>query len=98
MTEQTGRLKGRSLALGITGSIAAYKAVELLRLLQAEGADVRVLMTPAATAFIGPLTLETLSRHPVDADVLSLQEDGRIGHISAAHDVARHKGIEITVG
>ena len=87
MTEQTGRLKGRSLALGITGSIAAYKAVELLRLLQAEGADVRVLMTPAATAFIGPLTLETLSRHPVDADVLSLQEDGRIGHISAAHDV-----------
>jgi phosphopantothenoylcysteine decarboxylase/phosphopantothenate--cysteine ligase len=87
MTEQTGRLQGRRLALGITGSIAAYKAVELLRLLQAEGADVRVLMTPSATAFIGPLTLETLSRHPVDADVLSLQADGRIGHISAAHDV-----------
>ena len=58
---------------GITGSIAAYKAVELLRLLQAEGADVRVLMTPSATEFIGPLTLETLSRHPVDTDVLALQ-------------------------
>jgi phosphopantothenoylcysteine decarboxylase / phosphopantothenate---cysteine ligase len=87
MTEHTGRLQGRRLALGITGSIAAYKAVELLRLLQAEGADVRILMTPSATAFIGPLTLETLSRHPVDADVLSLQTDGRIGHISAAHDV-----------
>jgi hypothetical protein len=87
MSEQSGRLAGRRIALGITGSIAAYKAVELLRLLQAEGADVRVLMTPSATAFIGPLTLETLSRHPVDVDVLALQDDGRIGHISAANDV-----------
>ncbi|HEY5487821.1 MAG TPA: bifunctional phosphopantothenoylcysteine decarboxylase/phosphopantothenate--cysteine ligase CoaBC [Candidatus Limnocylindrales bacterium] len=87
MTGPAGRLQGRRLALGITGSIAAYKAVDLLRLLQAEGADVRVLMTPSATAFIGPLTLETLSRHPVDADVLALQADSRIGHISAAHDV-----------
>ena len=83
----SGRLAGRRLALGITGSIAAYKAVELLRLLQAEGADVRVLMTPAATAFIGPLTLETLSRHPVDAEVLDLLPDGRIGHVSTANDV-----------
>jgi phosphopantothenoylcysteine decarboxylase/phosphopantothenate--cysteine ligase len=87
MTEERGRLTGRRIALGITGSIAAYKAVELLRTLQAEGADVRVLMTPSATAFIGPLTLETLSHHPVDIDVLALREDGRIGHISAANDV-----------
>jgi phosphopantothenoylcysteine decarboxylase/phosphopantothenate--cysteine ligase len=87
MTEPSGRLTGRRIALGVTGSIAAYKAVELLRMLQAEGADVRVLMTTAATAFIGQLTLETLSRHPVDHDVLALQADGRIGHISAAHDV-----------
>jgi phosphopantothenoylcysteine decarboxylase/phosphopantothenate--cysteine ligase len=82
-----GRLASRRIALGVTGSIAAYKSVELLRLLQAEGADVRVLMTPAATAFIGPLTLETLSRHPVDTDVLALQPDGKIGHIDTAHDV-----------
>jgi phosphopantothenoylcysteine decarboxylase/phosphopantothenate--cysteine ligase len=87
MTESGGRLAGRRLALGVTGSIAAYKSVELLRLLQAEGADVRVLMTPAATAFIGSLTLETLSRHPVDTDVLALQPDGKIGHIDTAHDV-----------
>jgi phosphopantothenoylcysteine decarboxylase/phosphopantothenate--cysteine ligase len=87
MTEQAGRLQDRRIALGITGSIAAYKAVDLLRLLQAEGADVRVLMTASATEFIGPLTLETLSRHPVDSDVLALQADGRIGHISTAHDV-----------
>ena len=82
-----GRLAGRRLALGVTGSIAAYKAIELLRLLQAEGADVRVLMTDAAVAFIGTLTLETLSRHPVDTNVLALQADGRIGHIETAHDV-----------
>jgi len=87
MTGQSGRLMGRRIALGITGSIAAYKAVELLRLFQIEGADVRVLMTPSAAAFIGPLTLETLSRHPVDVDVMALQADGRIGHISAANDV-----------
>ena len=50
MTEPSGRLLNRRLALGITGSIAAYKAVELLRMLQAEGADVRVLMTRSAVA------------------------------------------------
>ena len=82
-----GRLAGRRLALGVTGSIAAYKSIELLRMLQAEGADVRVLMTDAAVKFIGTLTLETLSRHPVDTDVLALQADGHIGHIETAHDV-----------
>ena len=87
MTESGGRLRDRRVALGVTGSIAAYKAVELLRMLQNEGADVRVLMTTSAVEFIGTLTLETLSRHPVDSDVLALQADGRIGHIAAAHDV-----------
>jgi phosphopantothenoylcysteine decarboxylase / phosphopantothenate---cysteine ligase len=87
MSDSVGRLSNRRIALGITGSIAAYKAVELLRLLQTEGADVRCLMTTSAVGFIGTLTLETLSGHPVDSDVLSLQGDGRIGHIAAAHDV-----------
>lgn len=81
------RLSNRRIALGITGSIAAYKAVELLRMLQNEGADVRVLMTTSAVEFIGTLTLETLSNHAVDSDILSLQGDGRIGHIATAHDV-----------
>jgi phosphopantothenoylcysteine decarboxylase/phosphopantothenate--cysteine ligase len=81
------RLNNRRIALGITGSIAAYKAVELLRMLQNEGADVRVLMTTSAVEFIGTLTLETLSNHAVDSDILSLQGDGRIGHIATAHDV-----------
>jgi phosphopantothenoylcysteine decarboxylase/phosphopantothenate--cysteine ligase len=87
MTEPAGRLKDRRVALGITGSIAAYKAIELMRMFQNEGADVRVLMTTSAVEFIGTLTLETLSHHPVDSDVLALQGDGRIGHIAAAHDV-----------
>src|SRR5450830_13216 len=87
MSESGGRLANRRIALGITGSIAAYKAVELLRMLQNEGADVRCLMTASAVEFIGTLTLETLSGHPVDSDVLSLQGDGRIGHIAVAHDV-----------
>ena len=80
----TGRLAGRLVGLGITGSIAAYKAAELVRLLRAEGADVQVLMTPSATRFVAPLTLAALSGHAVDADVLELLPDRRIGHIVVA--------------
>ena len=80
----TGRLSGRLIALGVTGSIAAYKSIELLRLLQAEGADVVALLSPAATRFVAPLTLEALSRHAVESDVLALLPDGRIGHIVVA--------------
>ena len=81
---QPGRLAGRLVALGITGSIAAFKAVDLLRLFRAEGADVVVLMTPSATRFVAPLTLAALSRRHVDADVLDLLPDGRIGHVITA--------------
>jgi len=79
-----GRLAGRFIALGVTGSIAAYKAVELLRLLQAEGADIQVLLSYSAGRFVGPLTFEALSRHVVEQDVLALLPDGRIGHIVVA--------------
>lgn len=80
-TRGAGRLEGRLIGLGVTGSIAAYKAVELLRLLSAEGADVVVLLSPSATKFIGPLTFAALSRHPVESELLDLLPDGRIGHI-----------------
>jgi phosphopantothenoylcysteine decarboxylase/phosphopantothenate--cysteine ligase len=80
----TGRLPGRLVGLGVTGSIAAYKAVELLRLLRAEGADVSVMLTPSATQFVGALSFAALSRHPVETDVLALLPDGRIGHIVVA--------------
>ncbi|TMC63857.1 MAG: bifunctional phosphopantothenoylcysteine decarboxylase/phosphopantothenate--cysteine ligase CoaBC [Chloroflexi bacterium] len=78
------RLEGRLIALGVTGSIAAYKAVELLRLLTAEGADVSVLMSPAATRFVTPLTFGALSRHPVESELMELLPDGRIGHVVIA--------------
>ena len=55
----------RRVVLGVTGSIAAYKAVELVRLLVKGGDDVTVVMTPAATEFVRPLTFQTLSRNPV---------------------------------
>ena len=80
----TGRLEGRLIGLGVCGSIAAYKAVELLRLLRAEGADVVVMLTPSAATFVGPLTFAALSRHPVETDVLGLLPDERIGHIVVA--------------
>lgn len=58
-------LKGRKILLGVTGSIAAYKAAVLTRLLVKEEAEVRVVMTPAALDFVAPLTFSTLSKNPV---------------------------------
>jgi len=79
-----GRLAGRLIAVGVTGSIAAYKAADLVRRLGDEGADVVVLMTPSATRFVGPLTFGALTRHPVETDVGGLLPDERIGHIVVA--------------
>ncbi len=59
------QLAGRKIVLGVTGSIAAYKAAHLCRLLKKEGAEVKVVMTTSASAFITPLTLSTLSANPV---------------------------------
>jgi len=61
-------LNGKKILLGVTGSIAAYKAVHLLRLLVREGADVQVLMTPTAKEFITPVTFAALSGKPVLSD------------------------------
>jgi phosphopantothenoylcysteine decarboxylase/phosphopantothenate--cysteine ligase len=76
-------LNGKRILLGVTGSIAAYKAVELLRELVKRGAEVQVVMTEAATKFVAPLTFETLSRQPVLLDMFSLAYGSRIGHIEA---------------
>lgn len=64
-------LQGKKVLLCLTGSIAAYKAAFLTRLLVKSGAEVQVIMTPAATAFISPLTLSTLSKHPVHTEIIS---------------------------
>jgi phosphopantothenoylcysteine decarboxylase/phosphopantothenate--cysteine ligase len=78
------RLEGRLVLLGVTGSIAAYKSAELCRALTAAGADVQTLLSRSASAFIGALTLETLTRRRPMTDPLELLPDQRIGHIVAA--------------
>lgn len=62
-------IKGKKILLGITGSIAAYKSIYLLRFLVKQGAEVKVVMTPSAKDFVSPLTLSTLSNHPVIIDL-----------------------------
>ncbi len=61
-------LRGKHILLGVTGGIAAYKIPLLVRLLVKDGAEVRVMMTPAAREFVTPLTLSVVSRHPVGMD------------------------------
>ena len=78
-----GRLQGRRVVVGISGGIAGYKAIEVIRLLTEGGAEVRVMMTPEATRFVTPLTLEALSYHPVAADWLAPQGAGE-SHIALA--------------
>ena len=66
-------LKGKKIVLGITGSIAAYKSIYLVRLLIKEGAEVKVIITPAASDFVSSLTLSTLSRNKVLTDLFDEQ-------------------------
>lgn len=77
-------LSGKTVVLGVTGGIAVYKAVELLRLLVKAGAEVHVIMTRAATEFVTPLTFQTLSGNPVSTELFNLYQEREIGHISLA--------------
>src|SRR5690242_5161857 len=77
-------LQGKEIVLGVTGGIAAYKAVELLRLLTKAGASVHVVMTRSATEFVTPLTFQTLSSNPVHTELFNLIQEQQIGHISLA--------------
>src|ERR1700739_1338217 len=74
----------KSVVLGITGSIAAYKSAELASLLVKQGHDVFVVMTQDATEFITPLTLQTLSKNPVSTSFFDEKENWRPGHIDLA--------------
>jgi phosphopantothenoylcysteine decarboxylase / phosphopantothenate---cysteine ligase len=79
-----GIFTGKEIVLGVSGGIAAYKACEIVRELTKEGANVRVVLTAAGEKFIAPLTLQTLSRNPVAADLFSLISESEIGHIALA--------------
>lgn len=84
MPTEDRTLKDKRIVLGVSGSIAVYKAVELLRLLQREGAIVRVVMTRAATRFVSPITFSTLSRYPASVSMFSPSSRFEIEHISLA--------------
>ncbi len=77
-------LKGKTIVIGVTGGIAAYKMAEVTRRLVEAGAEVHVMMTQAAQQFITPLTLQTLSGHPVHTELFDLTQEQEIGHISLA--------------
>ena len=74
-------LAGKKILLGVTGGIAAYKAPEIVRRLKERGADVRVVMTEGAQAFITPLTLQAVSGYPVSDNVFDPQAEASMGHI-----------------
>lgn len=77
-------LKGKKILLGVTGSIAAYKAATITRLLVKQGAEVQVVMTPFAREFITPLTLATLSKKPVLIDFFDTESGDWNSHIDLA--------------
>ena len=84
MTEDRGSLAGRRVVVGVAGSIAAYKAVSLVRLLAERGAVVDVAMTPAATQFVTPLTFASLTHRRVVDDVMALDAEQQIAHVELA--------------
>ncbi|SPW26538.1 DNA/pantothenate metabolism flavoprotein [Edwardsiella tarda] len=77
-------LHGKRILLGISGGIAAYKCPEIVRRLRERGAEVRVVMTQGAQAFITPLTLQAVSGHPVADDLFDPAAEASMGHIELA--------------
>src|SRR5512139_3879658 len=77
-------IKGKSILLGVSGGIAAYKAAELVRSFTKAGAGVQVVMTANAQKFVTPLTLQVLSGQPVATDLFDLEFESQIGHIQIA--------------
>ena len=77
-------MSGRRVLLGVTGSIAAYKAAELVRLFVKAGDDVTVVMTPAACRFVQPLTFQTLSRNQVFVDQFAPPAEWKPEHVALA--------------
>src|SRR3977135_4165781 len=78
--------KGKNIVLGVTGSIAAHKAVDLASLLTKAGCDVHVVMTADAQKFITPLPFKTLSRHPVITNLYDEEEGWQPTHIKLADE------------
>ena len=86
MNLRVNGLRDKTLVLGVSGGIAAYKAPELVRRLRDAGADVHVVLTRAAAKFVSPLALEVVSGHPVGLDLWSTDGDSRIVHTDLGKD------------
>ncbi|MFY2762699.1 bifunctional phosphopantothenoylcysteine decarboxylase/phosphopantothenate--cysteine ligase CoaBC [Arenimonas sp. MALMAid1274] len=86
---QVAGLEGQRILLGVSGGIAAYKAAEVLRRLQDEGAQVRVVMTASALHFVGPTTFQALSRQPVRSSLWDEAAEAAMGHIELARWATR---------
>jgi phosphopantothenoylcysteine decarboxylase/phosphopantothenate--cysteine ligase len=78
-------LQGKTILLGVSGGIAAYKAVEVTSRLVKLGAQVHVLMTPAATKLVAPLTFQAVAGNPVRVELLGEQSLGHVDHVALAH-------------
>lgn len=79
-------LAGRFIVLGITGSIAAYKSIELARRLTQAGATVQVVMSRSATEFVRPLTFQALTYRPVEVEMFQIQDERAAGHVAMGRE------------
>ena len=79
-------LKGRFVVLGVTGSIAAYKSIELARRLTQSGATVQVVMSRSATEFVRPLTFQALTYRPVEVEMFEMQDERAAGHVAMGRE------------
>ena len=77
-------LKNKNIIVALTGSIAAYKAAELVRLIKKSEAEVRIIMTDAAKEFITPITMQALSGNPIHSNLLDMEAEAAMGHIELA--------------
>jgi phosphopantothenoylcysteine decarboxylase/phosphopantothenate--cysteine ligase len=79
-------LRGRFVVLGVTGSIAAYKSIELARRLTQAGATVQVVMSRSATEFVRPLTFQALTYRPVEVEMFQIQDERAAGHVAMGRE------------
>lgn len=86
MATASSDLSGRRILLIISGSVAAYKSLELIRRLRDTGADVRCILTQGGAQFITPLSVASLSENKVHTDLFSLTDESEMGHIRLARD------------
>ena len=79
-------LRGRFVVLGVTGSIAAYKSIELARRLTQAGATVQVVMSRSATEFVRPITFQALTYRPVEVEMFQIQDERAAGHVAMGRE------------